>query len=745
MPWFICQNMENAAKSFCIFAIHMIYIKYIVILKLAFPVNRTDHPSCQNSPGRRMPLMNIYKHVNIKILLFFVNLIFGFVFVHSSIADQSEPLEIKAAVLKHFPPQYNLTENGEPAGFAIDVMNEIAEIADIRVEYLLKDNWEEVFESVKSGRADLIPNQGITEKRKEFFAFTSPVETFPVSIFVRKSTNDISGIADLAGRKVAVVKLNVAQTILKQKRDIILKSCDHIGDALFDLLSGNVDALAFPQPVLLKYAWQARIGNRIKIVGKPLIEIKRAVSVRKDKKELLNRLDAAVRQFIETKEYRDIYVKWYGMPEPFWTIRKMIILMSSGLFFTVLLMSLWRYRSLVKINKSLNMNIEERKKAEKALQESRDALERRVLERTKELSIVNQDLISEVKTRKQTEEQLREKEQFLATVFDSIQDGITVLDKDLTIVRVNRTIQKRFEHVGRLEGKKCFRIMRNKSQACNNCPSIHALETKMIEKRERQLEQPDGSILTMEIFAFPMIDDDGNAVGIIEYIRDITDRKQTEQAIKESEQLLTQIIEFLPDPTWVIDSEGKIIAWNKSMEKLTGVKAEDMLGKGNYEHSLPFYGKRRPSLIDLVLQWDNNWESGYISLKQIGDKLFVSESFHSGMKNGDIYLAGSAAPLYNTEGNIVGAIESVRNITDIKLAEKEKENLIEELQQALKQVKTLSGMLPICASCKKIRDDKGYWNQIEEYIRTHSEAEFSHGICPDCARKLYPELKIFDE
>lgn len=64
----------------------------------------------------------------------------------------------------------------------------------------------------------------------------------------------------------------------------------------------------------------------------------------------------------------------------------------------------------------------------------------------------------------------------------------------------------------------------------------------------------------------------------------------------------------------------------------------------------------------------------------------------------------------------------------------------DNLQRALAEVKQLSGFLPICASCKKIRDDKGYWNQIESYISQHSEAEFSHGICPECAKKLYPEF-----
>ena len=75
----------------------------------------------------------------------------------------------------------------------------------------------------------------------------------------------------------------------------------------------------------------------------------------------------------------------------------------------------------------------------------------------------------------------------------------------------------------------------------------------------------------------------------------------------------------------------------------------------------------------------------------------------------------------------------------IKQADAEKSKIIKELQKALDRAKTLSGMLPICASCKKIRDDKGYWNKIEAYIEKHSEAEFSHGICPECAKKLYPE------
>ncbi len=89
------------------------------------------------------------------------------------------------------------------------------------------------------------------------------------------------------------------------------------------------------------------------------------------------------------------------------------------------------------------------------------------------------------------------------------------------------------------------------------------------------------------------------------------------------------------------------------------------------------------------------------------------------------------------------ALRQHRLAEEKRRAEEEKERLIVALQKALAEVKKLGGLLPICANCKKIRDDTGYWSQVEEYISDHSEAQFTHGICPDCARKLYPEL--YDE
>jgi len=103
-------------------------------------------------------------------------------------------------------------------------------------------------------------------------------------------------------------------------------------------------------------------------------------------------------------------------------------------------------------------------------------------------------------------------------------------------------------------------------------------------------------------------------------------------------------------------------------------------------------------------------------------------------------LEVSATPLTSRTGIQTGTILLVRDITERRKAEKEREKLIVDLQDALANVKRLSGLLPICASCKKIRDDNGYWHQVESYMKNHSEVEFSHGLCPECMQKLYPDL-----
>lgn len=132
---------------------------------------------------------------------------------------------------------------------------------------------------------------------------------------------------------------------------------------------------------------------------------------------------------------------------------------------------------------------------------------------------------------------------------------------------------------------------------------------------------------------------------------------------------LMDIIEFLPDATLVINEEKKVIAWNRAIEAMTGVNKKDMIGKGDYSYAVPFYGRRRPILIDLIGMRDREIEAKYSYVKRVGDTLYA-EVFVPRLFDGKgAFIWVKASPLYDSEGTVVGAIESVRDITERKQAE----------------------------------------------------------------------------
>jgi PAS domain S-box-containing protein len=162
----------------------------------------------------------------------------------------------------------------------------------------------------------------------------------------------------------------------------------------------------------------------------------------------------------------------------------------------------------------------------------------------------------------------------------------------------------------------------------------------------------------------------------------IAEREEAEAALKDSERRLSDTINFLPDPTFVIDKSGRVISWNQAIEILTGVKARDMVGKSNYEYSLPFYGEPRPMLIDLALAPNPEFEKRYDYLKRQDDGSIIGEVLLPKMKTGAIYLFAGAAVLYDSEGQIYGAIESMRDITERKLAEEDLKSAKERAESA---------------------------------------------------------------
>ncbi len=165
---------------------------------------------------------------------------------------------------------------------------------------------------------------------------------------------------------------------------------------------------------------------------------------------------------------------------------------------------------------------------------------------------------------------------------------------------------------------------------------------------------------------------------------EVQERTQAEAAMLDSERRMADIINFLPDATFVINKQGAVIAWNRAIEKMTGIRAGDILGKDNYEYSLPFYRERRPILIDYVLNQDLEVESAYEMVKRHYDGTLVGVCFVSNMMSESVYLMGSAAVLYDSEGKIYGAIESIRDITEQKMAEEDLKNARDKAESATK-------------------------------------------------------------
>lgn len=271
--------------------------------------------------------------------------------------------------------------------------------------------------------------------------------------------------------------------------------------------------------------------------------------------------------------------------------------------------------------------------------------------------------------REKNNKSINESEIFFQTIFDTIQDGITVLDDKLNIVKMNKAMELWYAPKRPYIGKKCYNIYHSKKDICNDCPAKEAIESGLQKSKTVNRGGPVGTPGWIELSAFPIINNEGVTIGAVEYVRNVTDRKKAEEELRNSEQQLKEIINFLPDPTWAIDDKGKIIQWNRSLELLTNRKSSEMLGKGNYEYALPFFGKRRPMLIDLALYQNQSWEKEYKNFKKEGNVLTNSDGFYNLLGINGLYLSATAAPLYNSYGETVGAIETIRDITEKKMLE----------------------------------------------------------------------------
>ena len=210
--------------------------------------------------------------------------------------------------------------------------------------------------------------------------------------------------------------------------------------------------------------------------------------------------------------------------------------------------------------------------------------------------------------------------------------------------------------------------------------------------------------------------------------RMVESRERVVAELLSSERKLQDITASLGEGVLVIDMEGILTFMNPEAERLLGWREQELIGKHLHEivHFRKSDGSPRPA---------NACPSMMVA--ETGKRTTVDDDIYIRKDGSELPVSHISAPVLDG-GRIVAIVIAFQDITQRKQREAEREQLIMEHMDALSRVKVLSGMLPICSSCKKIRDDTGYWKQIESYIHDHSEAEFSHGICPECAERLSP-------
>jgi PAS domain S-box-containing protein len=212
-------------------------------------------------------------------------------------------------------------------------------------------------------------------------------------------------------------------------------------------------------------------------------------------------------------------------------------------------------------------------------------------------------------------------------------------------------------------------------------------------------------------------------------IRQAVQQKRAEASIHDHERRESDIINFLPDATFAIDTSGNIIAWNRAMERMTGVNASAVMGKGDYEYAIPFYHERRPLLIDRVLR-DDTADPHYPFIKRDGKTLF-SEITIPHFNNGrGAALWFTASPLYDVHGTVVGAIESIRDITDRKRIE-------EALRESKEKFREMADLLPQIVYEADCHGLLTYANAIAFQLFGYTREDLSRGLhIPDM---LVPE------
>ena len=361
-----------------------------------------------------------------------------------------------------------------------------------------------------------------------------------------------------------------------------------------------------------------------------------------------------------------------------------------------------------------------------------DVTGHREVEQTKVKTLIA--LEREIDERKRAEEKLRESEERYRFLAENMADIIWTLDRNFKTTYVSPSVEKVLGFTPEERKRQTLEEM----VTPESYQGVMAMFLDELGRDEEQGADPersvtteteyyhrDGSTVWIENSVKALRDQAGAIVGMYGSSRDITERKRAEEALKRSESRFREMAELLPTVIAETDLDLRITYVNEVGLRTFGYSAADI------ESGL--------SAMDLLPADEREKVAGRTKALLGGGKPEPVEYRMLNKDGSELVAIVNSAPVLD-HGQVIGIRTTVQDITKRKRAEQDRERLIHELQEALDRVKTLKGLIPICANCKKIRDDEGFWHQVEAYVRDHSEAEFSHGICPECKKELYPEI-----
>ncbi|HSY73874.1 MAG TPA: PAS domain-containing protein, partial [Dongiaceae bacterium] len=223
--------------------------------------------------------------------------------------------------------------------------------------------------------------------------------------------------------------------------------------------------------------------------------------------------------------------------------------------------------------------------------------------------------------------------------------------------------------------------------------------------------------------------------------RELTHRQRAEAKLNQTLLLQKAILNSSDYGIVTTDPKGIVQTFNSAAERLLGYPANEIIGKVTpmlWRDTKEIAERAHQLSIKLGLPVRPTFES--VAMKVQFDQIDEGEWTFIRKDGGRFTSMLVVTALSDEIGNFTGFLGIFRDISQRRQSEIEREKLVFELQEALAQVKTLSGLIPICAWCKNIRNDKGYWQNVEQYVRSHTDATFSHGICPDCTTKFHGDM-----